>query len=244
MKPLFKSGDRDDINNYRPISILSTLSKLIEKWVDINFSLFLNNFNLLHKSQSGFRVKHSTESALILMVDSWLKALNAGKLIGTVMVDFRKAFDLVDHQILLRKLQSYKCSDICLSWFKSYLSNRTQRVALNNEMSDSSEINCGAPQGSILGPLLFLLFINDLPLSLNDTTCCVDLFADDTTIYEEQYDISTLRTSLQKSLNCLNEWCRQNGMVLNTLKTKVMLITSRQKRNHLQDCTLSLNYII
>ena len=242
VKPLFKSGDRDDINNYRPISILPTLSKLIEKWVDINFSLFLNNFNLLHKSQSGFRAKHSTESALILMVDSWLKALNAGKLIGTVMVDFRKAFDLVDHQILLRKLQSYKCSDICLSWFKSYLSNRTQRVALNNEMSDSSEINCGVPQGSILGPLLFLLFINDLPLSLNDTTCCVDLFADDTTIYEEQYDISTLRTSLQKSLNCLNEWCRQNGMVLNTLKTKVMLITSRQKRNHLQDCTLSLNY--
>ena len=89
IKPLFKSGDKDDINNYRPISILPTISKLIEKWVDINFSLFLNNFNLLHKSQSGFRAKHSTESAMILMVDSWLKALNAGKLVGCVMVDFR-----------------------------------------------------------------------------------------------------------------------------------------------------------
>ena len=104
VKPLFKSGDKDGINNYRPISILPTISKLIEKWVDINFSLFLNNYELLHKSQSGFRAKHSTESALILMVDSWLKALNAGKLIGCVMVDFRKAFDLVDHQILLKKL--------------------------------------------------------------------------------------------------------------------------------------------
>ena len=103
VKPLFNSGDKDEINNHRPISILPTKSKLIEKWVDINFSLFLNNFDLLHKSRSGFRAKHSTESALILMVDSWLKALNAGKLIGCAMVDFRKAFDLVDHQILLKK---------------------------------------------------------------------------------------------------------------------------------------------
>ena len=82
VKPLFKSGDKDDINNYRPISILPTVSKLIEKWVDVNFSLFLNNFSLLHKSQSGFHAKHSTESAMILMVDSWLKALNSGKLVG------------------------------------------------------------------------------------------------------------------------------------------------------------------
>ena len=169
VKPLFKSGDKDDINNYRPISILPTISKLIEKWVDINFSLFLNNYELLHKSQSGFRAKHSTESAFILMVDSWLKALNAGKLIGCVMVD-------------------------------------------------------------------------DLPLTLHDTISCIDLYADDTTIYEQNVDMSTLQSNLQKSLNLLHEWCRQNGMVLNTLKTKVMLITSRQKRNNLHECALSLKY--
>ena len=97
VKPLFKLGDKDDINNYGPISFIPTISKLIEKCVDFYFSMFFNNFNLLHKSQSGFRARHSTESVLILMVDSWLKALNAGKLIGRVMVDFRKAFDLVDH---------------------------------------------------------------------------------------------------------------------------------------------------
>ena len=147
------------------------------------------------------------------------------------MVDFRKAFDLVDHQILLKKLQSYKYSDTCLSWFKSYLLNRRQRVAMNNELSASSVVNCGVPHGSILGPLLFLLFINDLPLSLHDTISFVDLYADDTTIYEQQSDMITLQCNLQKSLNLLHEWCRKNGMVLNTLKTKVMLITSRQKRN-------------
>ena len=242
VKPLFKTGDKDDINNYRPISILPTISKLIEKWVDINFSLILNKFDLFHKSQSGFRAKHSTESALILMVDAWLKALNAVKIIGCVMVDFRKAFDLVDHQILLKKLQSYKCDSSCLSWMRLYLFNRTQRVAINNELSDSSAVNCGVPQGSILGPPLFLLFINDLPLTLHDTISWVDLYADDTTIYEQNVDISTLQSNLQKSLNLFYDWCRKNGMVLNTLKTKVMLITSRQKRNNLYESVLSLKY--
>ena len=157
------------------------------------------------------------------------------------MVDFRKAFDLVDHQILLKKLQSYKCSNSCLSWFKSYLFQRTQRVAINNELSETSKLSCGVPQGSILGPLLFLLFINDLLLSLHGTSF-VDLYADDTTIYEQHSDMKTLQSNLQKSLNSLHDWCRKNGMVLNTLKTKVMLITSRQKRSNLLEDTLSLKY--
>ena len=168
VKPLFKSGSKDDINNYRPISILPTISKLIEKWVEKQFSQYLTDFKLLHKSQSGFRPKHSTESALILMIDSWLKAINEGKVVGCVLVDFRKAFDLVDHEILLTKLQSYKCNDSCLSWFKSYLSNRTQRVSLNNNLSDASNIIHGVAQGSIVGPLLFLIFINDLPLYIQN----------------------------------------------------------------------------
>ena len=91
VNPLFKSGSKDDINNYRPISILPTISKLNEKWVEKQFSQYLTDFNLLHKSQSGFRPKHSTESALILMIDSWLKAINEGKVVGCVLVDFRKA---------------------------------------------------------------------------------------------------------------------------------------------------------
>ena len=132
VKPLFKSGANDDVNNCRPISILPTISKLIEKWVDSQFSAYLNNFDLLHNSQSGFRSKYSTESALTHMEDSWLNAVNVGKLIACVLVDFRKEFDLVDHKILLRKLQCYKCNETCLKWFEIYLTNRTQRVSLNS----------------------------------------------------------------------------------------------------------------
>ena len=112
----------------------------------------------LNAYTSGFRPRHSTESALTLMVDSSLKAINDGKLIGCVLVDFRKAFDLVDHKILLKKLQFYKCSENCLKWFESYLTNRTQRVSLNNSVSEPAHVTCGIPQGSILGPLLFLPF--------------------------------------------------------------------------------------
>ena len=241
VKPLFKSGAKDEINNYRPISILPTVSKLIEKWVDSQFFKYLDNFNLLHKSQSGFRPKHSTESALILMIDSWLKAINEGKIVGCVLIDFRKAFDLVDHKILLNKLKYYKCNDTSLSWFQSYLSNRTQRVSINNNLSDPAQVTCGVPQGSILGPLLFLFFLNDLPLALKESTV-VDLYADDTTFYDFQYDINKLESNLQYALKALHTWCRQNGMVLNIDKTKVLLITSRQKRYTLQDSCLSLRY--
>ena len=188
VKPLFKTGDKEDVNNYRPISILPTLSKLIEKWVERQFSQYLNDFNLLHKSQTGFRPKHSTESALIRMTDSWLKAINEGNMVGCVLVDFRKAFDLVDHKTLLKKLKCYKCNNSCLSWFESYLQNRTQRVSLNDNLSEAADVIHGVPQGSILGPLLFLLFINDLPLYLQNTFTIVDLYADDTTIYFRNAD--------------------------------------------------------
>ena len=177
------------------------------------------------------------------MIVSWLKAINEGKVVGCVLVDFRKAFDLVDHEILLTTLQSYKCNDSCLSWFKSFLCNRTQRVSLNNNLSDASNIIHGVPQGSILGPLLFLIFINDLPLYIqNNSSTVVDLYADDTTIYFSNHDKLVLERNLQNSLDCLRMWCRENGMILNIDKTKVMLITSRQKRTVLNDAVLILQY--
>ena len=137
----------------------------------------------------------------------------------------------MDHQILLKKLQCYKCNDSCLSWFESYLCSRTQRVSLNNNFSDASDVIYGVPQSSILCPLLFLIFINDLPLYIQSTSTSVDLYADDTYFYCSNHDKLELDRNLQASLDCLKRWCHENGMVLNTDKTKVMLITSRQKKN-------------
>ena len=241
VNPIFKAGDKDNVNNYRPISILPTLSKIIEKWTESKLMLYLNKHTLLHKNQSGFRKNYSTESALILMTDSWLKSINDGKLVGCAMIDFRKAFDLVDHQLLLNKLRIYRFSDLSLSWFKSYLSNRSQQVVINNS-SSTSDVVCGVPHGSILGPLLLLLFINDLPLSLKHLPISVDLYADDTTLYGTASDKSSLEANLQKALDSVHTWCLENGMLINTDKTKLMLIASRQKRNSLIDGELKITF--
>ena len=238
--PLFKSGTKQDINNYRPISILPVLSKLLEKHVHDSLMEFLNCFNLLHTTQSGFRPNHSCETALIGMIDRWLKAINENSMVGVVMVDFKKAFDLVDHNSLLNKLKYYKISDATLKWFSSYLIGRKQKVSINNILSNNETVLNGVPQGSILGPLLFLLFINDLPFYTEEVK--TDLYADDTALYYTGKSIIEIKNKLQHSLISLHRWCKGNGMVLNTSKTKVMLITTKQKRIHLDIDELSLNY--
>ena len=237
--PLHKGGTKDDLNNYRPISILPTMSKLLEKHIDDSLMTFLVKFNLLHKSQSGFRPNHSCETALIGMVSKWLESINKGSLIGTVMIDFKKAFDLVDHSVLLKKLEHYKLSHQALSWFASYLSKRKQKVSLNNIISDDEMITDGVPQGSILGPLLFLMFINDLPLYTDSAN--TDFYADDTTLYVVGESLETIERNLQVALDCLAKWCKCNGMLINTAKTKVMLITTHQKRTSLINGQLSLH---
>ena len=241
ISPLHKNGPHDDVNNYRPISILPVLSKVLEKHVHDCLSAYLNEHNLLHKTQSGFRSQHSCETALVHMIDSWLNAMDNGKMVGIVLVDFKKAFDLVDHQILLSKLQLYGISNEALMWFDTYLTNRQQMVSLNNCKSDTEKVTCGVPQGSILGPLLFLLFINDLPLYVNNISA--DLYADDTTLYDIQTSLEAIEANLQNGLNQLHIWCKNNGMVLNSAKTKVMLVTTNQKRLRLQNTNLNLQYM-
>ena len=238
VKPLFKSGSRDNVNNYRPISILPTLSKLIEKHVHDSLMTYLGNHDLICKNQSGFRPKHSCETALINIVEKWLKAMNEGKLVGVIMVDFRKAFDLVDHHILLRKLKAYQLNASSMSWFQSYLNDRKQQVQIDNNFSNFEAITCGVPQGSILGPLLFLLFINDLPLCTN--TVITDMYADDTTLYDMNKSQQVIENNLSTALIELSIWCRQNGMVINFEKTKAMLITTRQKRDQLEIKSLNI----
>lgn len=230
VKPLHKAGPTNDPNNFRPISILPTLSKLFEKHAQESLMSFLVEHKLLYNTQSGFRPNHSCETALIHMVDKWLKALDKGELVGVIFIDFRKAFDLVDHDILLKKLELYHISQNSVNWYRSYLTNRTQKVSFNNTSSDPGHIKYGVPQGSILGPLLFLLFINDLPLYTNVST---DLYADDTTLYETNSSKQEIEKKLQYAISDVANWCKQNGMVINLDKTKAMLVTTRQKRSRI-----------
>ena len=238
--PLHKNGPHKEVNNYRPISILPVLSKVLEKHVHESLSDFLHEYNLLHKTQSGFRAQHSCETALVNMIDLWLNAIDNGKIVGVVLIDFKKAFDLVDHQILIDKLKIYGIRDDSLSWFDTYLTNRKQQVTINSCKSDFKSISYGVPQGSILGPLLFLLFINDLPLYTNNVF--TDLYADDTTLYDIQDSVEQIENNLQSALNNLNSWCRSNGMILNSSKTKVMVVTTNQKRQRLNNDHLDLNF--
>ena len=155
--PIFKSGDDQNIQNYRPISILSFFSKIFEKIIASHIMDFLDTNNILYDKQFEFRKSHSTSHAIITLVDKVSCALDTGKFIVGVFLDLKKAFDTVDHTILLKKLHAYAIRDNHLDWFKSYLTNRTQYVTYNNARSDIKTITHGVPQGSILGPLLFIL---------------------------------------------------------------------------------------
>ena len=237
--PLPKTKDISDPNNFRPISLLSVLSKPLEKHIHKHITQFIEEFNLFHVFQSGFRNKHSCHSALVRMCDTWLSAINKSQLTGAVFLDLRKAFDLVNHDILLQKLNLYLQNSHTVSLIESFLRGRTQKVFLNGQYSQQGHVDCGVPQGSILGPLLFCLFINDLPIHISNKNVICDLFADDSSVHTSSASIETIRSSLQQSLDDIYSWCNNNQMVLHPKKSKSMLITSRQK-HQLQPLALNL----
>ena len=237
--PLFKKGSTDNPGNYRPISILPILSKLLERHVFNCLYEFLVCHDLLISRQSGFRSKHSCETALHLLVDEWLSSIYNKKIVGVLFIDFCKAFDMVDHDILLKKLKLYNFSQDSMSWFTSYLSNRQQCVKINHKVSQPLEIKYGVPQGSILGPLLFLLFINDLPLE--DGLDLVSLFADDATKSTASKDIKNVEKSLQESSDSLMRWCSINRMVPSSDKTKIMVIGTSKRLQYFDVNKYKLN---
>ena len=145
--PIFKAGDKEDPGNYRPISILPTLSKIIEKHIAKQCINYLEQFSLLHREQSGFRKSHSCHTALIKLTDTLYKELDNGNLTGIVFIDFKKAFDLVNHDILLNKLQLYNFDKYTIKWFKSYLNDRSQKVQFQTNISNAYAIKSGVPQG-------------------------------------------------------------------------------------------------
>jgi hypothetical protein len=167
----------------------------------------------LHKTQSGFRSNHSCETALTAIIDTWISAINDNKLVGTVFLDLTKAFDLLNHSLLIQKRTQYQFAGETLNWFKSYLSNRTQQVSISGKLSSAKEISSAVPQGSILGPALFILYINDMHLNLPNTS--TDMFADDTTVTSFGSSIDSVYRSLQNSIDIIYDWCARNSMLPN-----------------------------
>ena len=161
--PVFKEGSKCDVENYRPISLLSSFSKIYEKLMYNRIIAFLELNNSLHENQYGFRSGRSCEHALLTAQKTLLDSLSNHQVSLLLLIDFSKAFDMVDHNILLKKLQNYGIRGIALTWLKSYLENRTQFVTIDGINSSTKTIEYGVPQGSILGPLLFIIYINDLP---------------------------------------------------------------------------------
>ena len=226
--PIHKKGDKNDKHNYRPISILPVLSKIMERHVCTELKLFLEKHRLLHVQQSGFRENHSCETALTVLIDEWITSINNHNKVGAIFLDLTKAFDLINHSLLIEKLKLYQMNTSALNWFESYLTNRTQRVVVSGNMSDTGHITSGVPQGSVLGPLLFIIYINDLPLHV---TSQIDMFADDTTISASGKTHSEINSILQADLRNIEDWCLNNSMLPNAQKTKAMYITpsSHQK---------------
>jgi hypothetical protein len=228
--PLEKSRGNSDLINFRPISLLSVLSKPLEKHIHKYLLQFLENYNLFYTLQSGFRKFHSCHTALVNLCDTWLSAINNSEMTAAIFLDFRKAFDLVDHAILLEKLSYYVNNSSTVALVSSFLRERTQHVFINGVQSSDGTVICGVPQGSVLGPLLFCIYINDLPLHISNKNISCDLFADDSSLHSHSTSISQLQSDLQDGLNDVLDWCNINKMVIHPQKTKCMLLTTRQKR--------------
>jgi hypothetical protein len=221
--PIYKSGDKTVMDNYRPISLLDNFSKILEKVVYIRLSTFVESNNLITPSQFGFRKDHSTIHPLIHFVNNVSTALNKKHHVIAIFCDLRKAFDTVDHKILLQKLKKLGVGGVALEWFRHYLSDRKQFVFLNGKCSPLLNILLGVPQGSILGPLLFLIYINDLPAA---SSLLSSLFADDTKLFASGPDINALTSYVNEEFQKVVQYFRLHKMALHPSKTQFLLFSN------------------
>ena len=237
--PLFKKGDQSLLLNYRPISLLPTISKVFEKILFDQMYTYFNTNSLLAEQQYGFRKNHSTEYAAIKLVDHVSKEMESGKIPCALYIDLSKAFDTLSFDIIIGKLRHYGVADVELRLLISYLTNRKQYVVYNNHESDITEIKAGVPQGSILGPLFFSILINDL-INISSKLRFL-MYADDTTIYFNLENFT--QQNLNKEINCeikkINTWLKINRLSLNLQKTKLMIFHRKQK--HIQNINIVIN---
>lgn len=217
--PIFKSGDRSNISNYRPISILPVVSKIVERWVANIINDHLHNSpSNLHAMQFGFRANHSTESANHFFIENVKSKLDTHPCVGAVFLDLKKAFDTVNHGILLTKLTDFNFSPEAIQWIKSYLASRKQCVQIDSTKSSVRDVSVGVPQGSILGPLLFSLYINDLPKTCKDVN--FQMYADDAVIYTHARSVKEAASTLTSAMEQVNDWLFKSCLLLNSKKKR------------------------
>ena len=223
--PIPKDGDPLDPGNWRPISILPLPSKLLEKAIHHQVTIFLDNNNVLDDRQHGFRSHFSTSTAIFKLTKEMFDCYDKGNNSSCVFVDYKKAFETLDHNILCKKLKKYNFSELSVQWFKSYLSDRLHIVQTNSDQSKPSLVPYGVPQGSTLGPLLFILYVNDIFNALSTAPeKDILMYADDTVLYSMDRDPRNSLAMTQGLVAELSSWCKRNKLTINTVKTKHMFI--------------------
>ena len=239
--PLQKPGNKNDVGNLRPVSLLPLPSKLIEKIVHSRIYQHCEKNNILDARQGGFRPNHSTIHTTAMFINDIYTAMNDKNISIAVYIDAMKALDTVNHNILLQKAKLYGINGSVLAWLENYLNERYQCTIANNCFSDRKLITCGVPQGSVCGPLLFLLYINDIACIMRN--CKVSLYADDTVLYVSNQNVDDAAKLIQEDLNNLAVWCNRNKLTVNSKKTKYCVygLRSSIKKSKTKDVILSLN---
>jgi hypothetical protein len=244
---VYKSGEKNDVNNYRPISVLPAISKIIEKMINNRLIAYLEKFKIISKSQFGFRKGLSTEDAVLALTKEITNQVDNGNKCLAIFLDLKKAFDTVSHSTLIHKLETMGIREKSLDLLSDYLHDRSQKVKIGNHISEASQISFGVPQGSVLGPTLFLAYINDLTnLIVEDG--CVFSYADDTVVVFHGKTWESTYEKAERGLNTVSSWLNTNLLTLNIAKTNFMCfskyITSQppdELNIKIHSCTLPIN---